>query len=213
MSTRGASFPWRFSKFPRAIRLVGKGGAATTYLRDAGALSGWGLGDAGDQLDDTTPPSAINPDPAPAIETQRPIWVDPPTSWENLDVSGYVSMPAIGATATVISFTVPTGRNGVVYGIANNFIGGGWTEGSGAVYWQILVNGAAPPGATSYSKILDSLGSIPAPTRIAGFRIMENQVVSIAVTNVSIVVAGQLIGGRLLGHFYPKDLEADSLWV
>jgi hypothetical protein len=144
---------------------------------------------------------------------QRPIWIDPPTSWENIDQSAYVALPAVGASAVVLQFTVPTGRNGVINGIANNFVGGGWTEGTGAIVWKILVNGAAPPGASSYNLIVDSLGAIPAPTRISGFRIMENQVVSIQVVNVAVIVAGQLVGGRLLGHLYPKDLEADSLWV
>jgi len=144
---------------------------------------------------------------------RKPLWVDPPDQWENLDQLAYVAVPAIGAQAIILKFQVPLGRNGVIRKVANNFVGGGWTEGSGAVTWQILVDGAPPPGATSYDLILGSLGSPASPTEIAGFRVTENQVVELVVNNVSVVVAGQLSGGRLVGWLYPKQEEGDTTWV
>jgi hypothetical protein len=203
---RTSRYARRFTKFPPAGERM-EPGAASTFLRDARMH---GLGDI---PPDDLPSNAINPDPAPAAEVELPIWVHPPAAWENLDMSGYAALPAIGATATILSFTVPTGRNGVIKKLANNFVGGGWVEGSGSVVWKILVNGTAPPGANSYNSILDSLGAIASPTEIAGFRIMENQVVSVVITNVNIVVAGQLVGARLAGWYYPKDLESDSMWI
>lgn len=145
--------------------------------------------------------------------TRRPLWVDPPDQWENIDQYAYVLLPAIGAQANVLSFQVPIGRNGVIQKIANNYVGGGWNEGSGAVVWQILIDGAPPPGAMSYDSILGSLGSPASPTQIPGFRIYENQILTLVVKNVSVVVAGQLSGGRFVGYLYPREMESDSVWT
>jgi hypothetical protein len=142
-----------------------------------------------------------------------PIHLWPPERWENLDQSNYVALPAVAAQANIVQFQVPLGRHGIIKKIANNFVGGGWVEGSGAVVWQILVDGAPPPGATSYDNILTSLGNPSNPVEIAGFRIFENQVVTIVVKNVAVALAGQLAGGRLVGFLYPRDMETDNLWV
>ena len=144
---------------------------------------------------------------------RRPLWIDPPDLWENLDQVAYAALPAIGAQANVITFQVPLGRNGVIKKIANNLVGGGFNEGSGNVVWQILVDGAPPPGATSYDNILASLGSPANPVEIAGFRIYENQILTLVVKNVALAVAGQLSGGRFVGYLYPRDMEADSVWL
>lgn len=142
-----------------------------------------------------------------------PPWIFPPDRWENIDLSAYVALPAVGANAAVIQFTVPLGRHGIIKKIANNLVGGGWTEGSGSVVWQILIDGAPPPGANSYNNILDSLGSPANPVEIAGFRIFENQVVTLVVQNVALAVAGQLVGGRFIGYLYPREMEMENVWI
>lgn len=151
--------------------------------------------------------------PTTPTRVTRPVWIDPPDQWENLDLLGYVNLPAIGSRANVISFQVPIGRNGVIKKVASNFVGGGWVEGQGGATWQILVDGAPPPGATNYDLILASLGSPANPVEIAGFRIFENQVLTLVVQNVNIVFAGQLSGGRLVGFLYPKELESEDVWI
>src|SRR5579862_232102 len=105
-------------------------------------------------------PSAISDEPVAAqrMPIALPPWLFPPPEWTNLDLSAYVALPAIAAQANVIQFQVPLGQNGVIQKIANNFVGGGWVEGSGAVVWQILVDGAPPPGSANYDNIVDSLG-------------------------------------------------------
>ena len=150
----------------------------------------------------------------PSVDTNGlPVWLYPPAQWENVDQLNYVALPAIGADATIIQFQVPMGRNGVIQKIANNFVGGGWTEGSGQMVWRIEVDGATPPGANSYQRILASLGSPANPVGISGFRIFENQVVRLIVNNVSIAVAGQLVGGRLVGYLYPREYEDGNIWI
>lgn len=154
--------------------------------------------------------AAVNPVP---LYVRKPIWIDPPDQWENLDLLNYVALPAIAGQANIISFQIPAGRNGLIRKVGNNFVGGGWVEGSGAVVWQILVDGAPPPGAVSYDSILGSLGSPANPVEIAGFRVYEHQTLTLVVKNATVVVAGQLAGGRLVGYLYPREIEGDNWWV
>jgi hypothetical protein len=149
----------------------------------------------------------------PPMPVRKPIWVDPPDQWENVDLLNYIALPAQAAQSNVISFKVPNGRNGVIRKVGNNFVGGGWVEGSGAVVWQILVDGAPPPGAVNYDSILGSLGSPANPVEIAGFRIFEGQTLTLVVKNILIVVAGQLSGGRFVGYLYPREMEGDHWWL
>jgi len=146
---------------------------------------------------------------------RKPLWIDPPDQWENLDLLNYVALPAVGAQATILTFQVPVGRNGVIKKVANNYVGAGWLEGSGTLVWQILIDGAPPAGANSYASILASLGSPANPVEISGFRIYENQVLTVIIQNVApgIVPAGQLCGARLVGYLYPKEMESDANWV
>ena len=148
-----------------------------------------------------------------------PPWIYQPVNWENLDKINYVTLPAIGSSSNIISFTVPPGRNGIINKVACNFVGGGWVEGSGDVVWRILIDGTPPPGATDYDNILASLGGPSQPTGIAGFRIFENQVVTFVVVNSAsganggVVLAGQRAGARLTGWTYPRDIEEPDLWI
>lgn len=162
-------------------------------------------------------PQAINPvevsAPSGVQDIERPVWIDPPRQWENVDQINYATLPAVGADVTILSFTVPIGRNGVINKIACNFVGGGWVEGSGDVVWRILVDGAPPPGATSYNSIIASAGSPANPVKISGFRVFENQLITLIARNVAIIPAGQLVGGRLMGYYYPREFEAENIWI
>src|ERR1700758_3836772 len=75
-----------------------------------------------------------------------PAWIYPPAEAEPFDAINYVSLPAIGATATIVSVLLEPGYNLVIRAYANNFVGGGWTEGSGSVTWQINVDNAPVDG-------------------------------------------------------------------
>lgn len=181
----------RFARFPRpAGRLHGLGSLGQPPTKDVAA----GL-------------------PAPPNVDVLPVWLYPPAQWENIDQLNYVDLPAVGARTNIIAFQVPPGRNGVIQKVANNFVGAGWVEGSGDVVWRILVDGATPPGANSYQAILGSLGSPAQPVGISGFRIFENQIVSFEAQNVAIIVAGQKVGARLIGYLYPREYEAENIWI
>ena len=157
--------------------------------------------------------------PGPFLGRDLPPHLFPPRNWENIDQQVSVPFGPIGTTVTIIDYRVPIGRNGIINQVANSFVGGGWTAGTGDVVWRILINGASPPGATTYHRITDSLGSPALPVGIAGFRIFENQRVTVTATNDptgangGIIFAGQRVGARLLGWLFPRDMEYHDLFV
>ncbi len=140
-----------------------------------------------------------------------PEWLYEPASFESFDYVGYVAVPALGAEATVVTFTVPDGRNGIIKLIGNNFVGAGFVEGSGDILWRIEQDTAA---VKNYNAIPASLGNPALPSRISGIRVFERQVVALIVRNVAIAApGGALSGGRLGGWFYPRNEEAEDIWL
>lgn len=155
-----------------------------------------GLGDASTQQSAIVRLPIINFEPPEGIE------------WSP---TGYVALPAIGASATVVQRQIPRGQNAIMNFIANEFIGAGFQQGQGAVTWTLYLDFEQLIPAPNFNTILSSLGSVNAPRRLNGIRVKENQLLTLQVTNVSIVVAGQLIGGLLGGYDYPVDLEPVSM--
>jgi hypothetical protein len=228
----------RFSKFPRPV---------SEMIPPGSGLHGWALGQVpttrdvinsypmpilpadGEQVDPVSgliypSGSPVIQPAAPGVPTQAPranlpIWLYPSVNWENIDQLAYALLPAIGSTVTIISFTVPIGRNGIINKVATNFVGGGWVEGTGDVVWKVLIDGTPPPASTSYDSIFGSLGSPAQPVGIAGFRIFENQTLTVVAFNNpggpdgGVVVAGQRVGARILGYLYPRELEPEDTWV
>lgn len=138
---------------------------------------------------------------------EKPPWIERPASAEPFTPAASVALPAIGATATIVQFTVPTGRSGAIKWIGNQFIGV-WQEGSGSLVWQLLVNGAA---VRNFENIVMSLGAVNNPSEISPVRLRENDLIQLTITNVNLPVAGQLVLGRLAGWFYPKELDPENL--
>jgi hypothetical protein len=148
----------------------------------------------------------------PTVVLALPNWIFPSMNSIPFDNAGDITIPAVGIESAIFSFTVPRGFNGVMKTIGNVFIGGGFTDGGGAIVWRILQNTQAFRGKEN---ILNSLGSVAQPSLIGGggfIRILENDVISMTVLNVSIVPAGQIIAGRLSGWFYPKDEDPLGIW-
>lgn len=158
------------------------------------------------------PPPAMIGSQARAVErAQVPCypalhpWLWQPAAGTPFNPTTYIPLPAQTVTAMVVEFTVPEGRNGVINQMGNNFVGGGFTDGSGDVVWRLLVNGQPYP---NFANIIASLGNPAAPSGIGAVRIFEKQLIQLVVKNVGIaVIASQLIGGRLSGWFYPRKLE------
>ena len=133
-----------------------------------------------------------------------------PAGGEDFEAANYVALPAIGASAVVVSVPIPEGRMAMVKRLANVFVGGGFQEGQGGVVWQILLDGTNPTNpvvAPFFDNILAALGTVAAPSAIDGIRVKEGNLLQLIVKNVSIVVSGQFVGGRLGGYFYDIALD------
>jgi hypothetical protein len=122
-----------------------------------------------------------------------------------------VTLPAIGATATVVSFVVPKGRNAVINFLANEFVGGGFQSGTGNIVWQLYRDAtgfAQGKGKVmpNFDNITMSLGAVNNPPRLNGLLASEQQLVALIIKNVSVVTSGQQILGLLGGYYIPNDL-------
>lgn len=127
--------------------------------------------------------------------------------------ANYVAMPAQGAQAVVVQFTVPQGYNGLINRFGNVFVGGGFQEGAGLITYTLYADFNPGIVATGFNNIRASLGSIVAPTILNGIKIKENQVVTLVVNNANpgVVPAGQLVGGIIGGFYYPVQLEPKQI--
>lgn len=137
-------------------------------------------------------------------------WLAMPPDGESFHLAAGIPLPAIGAGFTkVVSIICPNGRNGVLNKIANTFIGGGFNDFSGNIIWRIQRNVSTGITAAerNYENILASLGNTNNPVSIAPIRLFENDTIELDISNVSVVVASQLIGGLLGGWFYPRTWD------
>lgn len=162
-------------------------------------------------------PFALAQDLSQIAVPRLPVTNFMPAEGEEFRPHAYVPLPAIGASAVVVQFTVPLGKNGIINRLANVFVGGGFQEGQGGVIWKLFSDfntGNVGQGGVvipNFDNIVASLGSVSNPALLNGLRVKESNVVTLQVTNVNIVLAGQFIGGLLGGYFYPVDLEPPQM--
>lgn len=141
-----------------------------------------------------------------------PWLIEPPDS-ESFHLGGGITIPAQdGLFHTVVTFTCPVGRNGVIKRIANVVVGGAWSDFSGDAIWQIVKNPNAGNNTggfaeRNYQDVEASYGLINQPTQISGIRIFENDVIAWVIKNVNLPVAGEKVGALLSGYFYPRTWD------
>jgi hypothetical protein len=152
--------------------------------------------------------------PAGQVEVTRSPWVESPGPGQPFTFmnAAAVTLGAIGTTTVVVTFTVPRRKNGVIEFVANQFVGGGWTEGTGDLIWRITADGIPVQG---YDFLIASIGSMSNPGWLGSrpIRIYENQVIALTLQNVAIVPAGQRLLGLFRGGFYPLEQEGQNTWL
>ena len=146
---------------------------------------------------------------AEIVNVQPPPYLQMPPDGIPFNEVDYITLPAIGSTAAIVSFIVSPGMNGVIKWIGNNFVGAGFTDGSGQIIWQITKDGQP---VRNHQNIIGSLGSPASPSETAPLRVFENEQIQLTIQNVSIAVAGQLCGGRLSGWFYAMEDDGPNIW-
>lgn len=136
----------------------------------------------------------------------------PPAGAQSKNVVAYEPIGAEGTTTTILEVLVPPSMKFVVNQIGNNFVGGGFTEGSGQLSYQILDN-AVP--IEDFDDIPGSLGNVAQPSQIAPIIFEENHTVSFVVTNNAgsgIPADSAMVGATLRGWFYDRRFASEGEW-
>lgn len=125
-----------------------------------------------------------------------------------------VAIPALGAQATVLQFKVPSGKNGFIWKMAIDYVGAGFTEGSGAITWQIFRDLALRKAVKGFNNLVASVGQVPNPVEIPPIQIYESEFITVVVNNVGgpNPPAGQVSVAAFIGWFYPKNEEDGQRW-
>jgi hypothetical protein len=141
-------------------------------------------------------------------------WIWPTADFREFHKYGSVALPAIGATATVVTFVVPNGRNGRISGLGMDVQANG-----GAAYAQdvlpaeltfaILVNNQ--PAFYDLASFTYLIGSVSFPFGLVGLMIKEAQTISLQVTNNALTVSTQFVAAHFTGYFYGKQYEPSIL--
>lgn len=139
------------------------------------------------------------PEPEQREATRLPPWVFPDGGHLPFIERNAVTLPGIGGTATVLSFTVPRGMNGVIKRIANVYLGGGFVSGSGDIVWRILADGRP---VRNFSNITSEFGSLESPLVVDDLIVYSNQRIEYTVTHVANVALGDLTLCHMSGYFY-----------
>jgi hypothetical protein len=149
------------------------------------------------------PPIAASPSSGSVL--QLPPHLYPPPGAQSKNLVGYVPVPAPGDPAAVIlAFTVPVSMRLIINQLGNNFVGAGFTEGSGELTWQIWDNGVP---IEDFDNIPGSLGNVALPTPIAPIEIDESHTISFVIINNTgsgIPANSAQIGATLRGWYYNK---------
>jgi len=156
-------------------------------------------------------PSATLKASPPAVTL--PPHLFPPAGAQSKNLANYVPINAPGSGYQVIfAFTVPMGMRLVLNQIGNNWVGGGFEDGSGDLIWQIWDNGNP---IEDFDDILGSLGSVAQPSFMAPIIFEEGHTVSFVVANApgsGILADSGQVGATLRGWYYNRLETGDAEW-
>ncbi len=138
-----------------------------------------------------------------------PPWVQPPPGFQPFDPAAVVATPAIGNTSTVLTLSVPQGMDGVIKRISHQVLGPGFTDGSGALVWSILIDGVPVKNYAAMTVQLGSIGTTTGagPRPIDGILAKSGQVITYQVKNVGYAAVGTNQFASVGGYFYPTPRE------
>lgn len=135
------------------------------------------------------------------ISKLLPPWYYPPANFQPFDKQGVAATPALGASVTILTLTVPQGYSSAGRRLSVNIIGPGFVQGSGALVWSITVDNAP---YKNYSSILTEFGSPQIPRPTDGILANSGQVIRINVLNVAYNALGTNCVASIGGWFYPN---------
>lgn len=135
-----------------------------------------------------------------------PAWQAMPAMGQPYREAGAITTPEPGNEAVIHSFSVPTGWDGCIRALSNQYNGPGFEQGSGDLVWRLRVNGSYIKG---YDNITTSLGDSSAPYELQGaIRIFSGQLVEYVVAHDAdsdLATTGTQIIVTAAGWFWPKE--------
>lgn len=139
----------------------------------------------------------------PFIDTVygSPPWEVRPSDAINFYPKTSVALPAIGAQATVVTFTVPDGYDGLLEEFSISFTGGGFVNGSGDVVFRLLRN-LAP--VRNFENMISEYGTQDTPVDIGRIRIFGGNIYIIQVDHIANAGLNGNVVGALRGYYYPN---------
>jgi hypothetical protein len=138
----------------------------------------------------------------PYYTVRRP-WLDMPEGGVPFDPEEAVDLPNLvlpSGNTLVVSHTVPDGYDGVINAYSWNFLGGGFTEGSGDLVVQLLRDGVP---IRNYDNITVEKGTIAEARAISPLRIYSKQTISLVINHVANPLLNGNVVGSLVGYDYP----------
>lgn len=142
-------------------------------------------------------------------------WVFPSSDFLNFMKYGSVALPASGAApVTILSFKVPNGRYGKISAIGADFVANG-----GAAFTQGVVPAELSLTLAADGVPFQDLGqfnylpgaSASNPLAIAGLMIREGQLITLTVSNLTIVASTQFVEALVTGYYYSKNLQPKGM--
>lgn len=134
------------------------------------------------------------------LVVKRP-WIDEPAGSVPFDEQDGIALPIVGVTATVLSFTVPTGFDGVIKFLSNNVNFGGFDQFSGDIIWRLLINKRP---VRNFNNVRAEKGTIFQGREISPIRLYSKNLVEWEVEHVANgALAGQTICS-FTGYVYPS---------
>lgn len=143
----------------------------------------------------------------------RSPWLFPTSDARDMSKYGAIALPALNASATLIAFTVPKGRSGLITGIGIDFQANGGANFVQDVVpftllFQLLLNGNPFPGDWAAFNFLP--GSVSSPDPVSGLKLRETDQVALTVKNISLAVTTQFVGARIKGYLFGKNYDPQS---
>lgn len=116
------------------------------------------------------------------------------------DYQGAILTPAVGSSASILTFTVPLGYDGFINQMSNVYLGGGFVPSAQDLVWRLTADGKA---IRNFEAIYAQKGSLETPRPINGIRVYSGQVITLTVEHLANVMLTGDTAGTLGGYFYP----------
>ncbi len=146
---------------------------------------------------------------APAVVTRKRLVMKAQKSQDDLSLyaEGSIALPADGASANVLVFTVPSGRDAIITSVRNTWSGNGFQNGSGDLIWSYVIGGGfiMNRGNVTFQNTNTNGWTLVGS---GGVYVYENQQVIVSVAagpNASMNLSGGQVEAQLEGWAIVKD--------